>query len=200
MLNGGACHAQRTTAEQAYPAKPIRFIVPQATGGSNDTFARLMGHHLSERLGKQMVIHACVDPEFKKRLLADGRAACAEMGTLLEAERLIAVENTPEVHNIIVCTLCSCYPRALLGMPLADIRLLAGFHQQPAAEPCDRVNALIDEQIQRVHSQIETLQRLEQQLLQLRARCDSPHTLADCGILKTLDDAASGEACACHSD
>ena len=87
-----------------------------------------------------------------------------------------------------------------LGMPLADIRLLAGFHQQAAAEPCDRVNALIDEQIQRVHSQIETLQRLEQQLLQLRARCDSPHTLADCGILKTLDDAASGEACACHSD
>ena len=85
-----------------------------------------------------------------------------------------------------------------LGMPLADIRLLAGFHQQPAAEPCDRVNALIDQQISRVHSQIEALQRLEQQLLLLRARCDSPHTLADCGILKTLDDAASGEACACH--
>ena len=39
------------------------------------------------------------------------------MGTVLEAERLIAVENTPEVHNVIVCTLCSCYPRALLGMP-----------------------------------------------------------------------------------
>jgi nitrile hydratase alpha subunit len=67
--------------------------------------------------GAQVVAHAWVDPAFKQRLLADGRAACAEMGTLLEAERLIAVENTPEVHNIIVCTLCSCYPRALLGMP-----------------------------------------------------------------------------------
>src|SRR5690606_26547685 len=67
--------------------------------------------------GAQVVARAWVDAAFKQRLLADGRAACAEMSTLLEAERLIAVENTPEVHNIIVCTLCSCYPRALLGMP-----------------------------------------------------------------------------------
>jgi nitrile hydratase len=67
--------------------------------------------------GSRVVARAWVDPEFKKRLLADGRAACAEMGIELEAERLIAVENTPEVHNMIVCTLCSCYPRALLGMP-----------------------------------------------------------------------------------
>jgi nitrile hydratase len=67
--------------------------------------------------GAQVVARAWVDPAFKQRLLADGRAACAEMGTLLEAERVIAVENTPEVHNVIVCTLCSCYPRALLGMP-----------------------------------------------------------------------------------
>jgi len=67
--------------------------------------------------GAQVVARAWVDAEFKKRLIADGRAACAEMGAVLEAERLIAVENTPEVHNVIVCTLCSCYPRALLGMP-----------------------------------------------------------------------------------
>jgi len=67
--------------------------------------------------GAQVVARAWVDPAFKLRLLADGRAACAEMGAMLEAERLIAVENTPEVHNVIVCTLCSCYPRALLGMP-----------------------------------------------------------------------------------
>jgi nitrile hydratase len=67
--------------------------------------------------GAQVVARAWSDPAFKQRLLADGRAAIAEMGTLLEAERVIAVENTPAVHNIIVCTLCSCYPRALLGMP-----------------------------------------------------------------------------------
>ena len=67
--------------------------------------------------GSRVVARAWVDPEFRKRLLADGRAACAEMGVQLESERLIAVENTPEVHNVIVCTLCSCYPRALLGVP-----------------------------------------------------------------------------------
>ena len=67
--------------------------------------------------GARVVARAWNDREFKRRLLDDGRAACAEMGIELEAERLIAVENTPEVHNVIVCTLCSCYPRALLGMP-----------------------------------------------------------------------------------
>lgn len=67
--------------------------------------------------GSRVIARAWADPEFKKRLLQDGKAACTEMGIDLEAERLIAVENTPEVHNVIVCTLCSCYPRALLGMP-----------------------------------------------------------------------------------
>ena len=67
--------------------------------------------------GVRVVAHAWVDPEFKRRLLADGKAACSEFGIDLEADRLIAVENTPEVHNVVVCSLCSCYPRALLGMP-----------------------------------------------------------------------------------
>jgi nitrile hydratase alpha subunit len=67
--------------------------------------------------GSRVVARAWIDAQFKKRLLEDGKAACAEMGVDLEVDRLIAVENTPEVHNIIVCTLCSCYPRALLGMP-----------------------------------------------------------------------------------
>lgn len=67
--------------------------------------------------GSRVIAHAWVDPKFRKRLLEDGKAACAEWGLDLEADRLIAVENTPQVHNVIVCTLCSCYPRALLGMP-----------------------------------------------------------------------------------
>jgi nitrile hydratase alpha subunit len=67
--------------------------------------------------GPRVIAHAWADPAFRKRLLEDGKAACAEFGVDLEADRLIAVENTPEVHNVIVCTLCSCYPRALLGMP-----------------------------------------------------------------------------------
>ena len=67
--------------------------------------------------GARVIAHAWVDPKFRKRLLEDGKAACAQWGLDLEADRLIAVENTPQVHNVIVCTLCSCYPRALLGMP-----------------------------------------------------------------------------------
>ena len=67
--------------------------------------------------GPRVIAHAWVDESFRKKLLKDGKAACAEFGVDLEADKLIAVENTPEVHNVVVCTLCSCYPRALLGMP-----------------------------------------------------------------------------------
>ncbi len=67
--------------------------------------------------GAKVVARAWIDPAFRQRLLEDGKAACAEMGIDLEADRLIAVENTRDVHNVIVCTLCSCYPRSLLGMP-----------------------------------------------------------------------------------
>ena len=67
--------------------------------------------------GARVIAHAWANAEFRQRLLQDGKAACAEWGLDLEADRLIAVENTPAIHNVIVCTLCSCYPRALLGMP-----------------------------------------------------------------------------------
>lgn len=67
--------------------------------------------------GAAVIARAWTDPAFKARLLADGSAACAEMGAPVDALKLIVVENTPEVHNVIVCTLCSCYPRNLLGLP-----------------------------------------------------------------------------------
>ena len=67
--------------------------------------------------GPRVIAHAWTDPAFKQRLLANGRQACMEFGIDMEADKVIAVENTPQVHNVIVCTLCSCYPRALLGMP-----------------------------------------------------------------------------------
>ncbi len=67
--------------------------------------------------GARVIARAWCDPEFKARLLADGSAACRELGIDTGPLRLIAVENTPEVHNLIVCTLCSCYPRPLLGRP-----------------------------------------------------------------------------------
>ena len=67
--------------------------------------------------GARVVAHAWSDPEFKRKLLADGTRACEELGLDVPALRLVAVENTPAVHNMIVCTLCSCYPRMLLGIP-----------------------------------------------------------------------------------
>jgi nitrile hydratase alpha subunit len=69
-------------------------------------------------LGAKIVARAWVDPEFRARLLADGRAACEEMGiTFYDNTGLIVVENTEKVHNLLVCTLCSCYPRPVLGLP-----------------------------------------------------------------------------------
>jgi nitrile hydratase len=68
--------------------------------------------------GARLVARAWVDPEFRERLLADARAAALELG--LDpgpAPTVVAVENTPETHHLVVCTLCSCYPRALLGPP-----------------------------------------------------------------------------------
>jgi len=69
-------------------------------------------------LGAKVVARAWVDSGFKARLLADGSAACEEAGVQMDQPtRLIVVENTPAEHNLVVCTLCSCYPRMVLGIP-----------------------------------------------------------------------------------
>ena len=67
--------------------------------------------------GARVVAHAWTDAAYRQRLLADGSKACEELGLEVGALKLVVVENTPEVHNAIVCTLCSCYPRMLLGIP-----------------------------------------------------------------------------------
>jgi nitrile hydratase subunit alpha len=67
--------------------------------------------------GAKVVARAWVDDGFRKRLLENGTKACEELGLDVPALKLLAVENTAEVHNAIVCTLCSCYPRMLLGIP-----------------------------------------------------------------------------------
>lgn len=67
--------------------------------------------------GAAVVARAWADPEFKARLLEDASAASREMGFDIGPLHLIAVENTEDTHNLIVCTLCSCYPRNLLGLP-----------------------------------------------------------------------------------
>jgi nitrile hydratase subunit alpha len=67
--------------------------------------------------GAKVVAKAWADASFRKRLLENGTKACEELGLDIPALKLVVVENTPEVHNAIVCTLCSCYPRMLLGIP-----------------------------------------------------------------------------------
>jgi nitrile hydratase len=67
--------------------------------------------------GARVVARAWTDAAFRERLLADGPAACAELGIDLGSTRLTVLADAEDVHNVIVCTLCSCYPRALLGLP-----------------------------------------------------------------------------------
>ena len=85
-------------------------------------------------LGARVVARAWVDPAFKARLLADGPAACRELGIELDGMRLTVVEDRPDLHNLIVCTLCSCYPRALLGLP-PDWYKSANYRRRAVSEP-----------------------------------------------------------------
>jgi nitrile hydratase alpha subunit len=86
-------------------------------------------------LGATVVARAWVDPAFKSRLLANGRAACEELGiSFYDDTGLIVLENTGQVHNLIVCTLCSCYPRAVLGLP-PDWYKLKPYRARAVIEP-----------------------------------------------------------------
>ena len=67
--------------------------------------------------GATLVARAWTDPDFKARLVADSKAAAAEIGMEIGPIPILVMENTPKVHNLIVCTLCSCYPKMLLGTP-----------------------------------------------------------------------------------
>jgi nitrile hydratase subunit alpha len=78
-----------------------------------DTFSQTLG----PKHGARVVARAWCDPAFKQRLLADGKAAAAELGIEGPEGNLEVVENTDDVHNVVVCTLCSCYPWSMLGLP-----------------------------------------------------------------------------------
>jgi nitrile hydratase len=73
----------------------------------------------SPHQGARMVARAWVDPAYKARMLAHGKAAAIELGIDVTEAELMVIENTEDCHNLIVCTLCSCYPRSLLGEPPA---------------------------------------------------------------------------------
>ena len=89
-------------------------IDPKALDELVDTYETKVGPHN----GAQVVARAWTDADYKKRLLEEGSAAIGELGfSGMQGEDMVVVENTSEVHNILVCTLCSCYPWPTLGLP-----------------------------------------------------------------------------------
>ena len=83
-----------------------------------DAFIDYYEHKVGPRNGAHVVARAWIDPAYKTRLLTDATAAIAELGySGRQGEHMVAVENTPSIHNMIVCTLCSCYPWPVLGLP-----------------------------------------------------------------------------------
>ena len=91
-----------------------------------DRVAEIYENEVGPQLGAKVVAKAWTDPEFKARLLENATVACAELGIGgLQGEEMVAVEDTEDVHHVIVCTLCSCYPWPVLGLP-------PNWYKQPA--------------------------------------------------------------------
>jgi nitrile hydratase len=89
-------------------------VDPAALDALIDTYE----HKVGPRNGARVVARAWTDPAYKQRLLTDSAAALAELGYLAtQGESMVVLENTPQVHNLVVCTLCSCYPWPILGLP-----------------------------------------------------------------------------------
>ena len=83
-----------------------------------DAIIEIYEHKVGPRNGARVVARAWSDPGYKERLLKDATAAIAELGfSGRQGEHMVALENTPDTHNLVVCTLCSCYPWAVLGLP-----------------------------------------------------------------------------------
>ncbi len=114
-------HNQQPDADIALRVKAIESLLIEKgiiDPAAIDTIIDAYEHRIGPHNGARIVAKAWVDSEFKQRLLADGTSAIAEMNlTGFSSEHMVVVENTPEVHNLIVCTLCSCYPWAILGLP-----------------------------------------------------------------------------------
>lgn len=114
-------HSEKKESDPALRVKALESILaekglidPKALDALVDTYE----HKIGPRNGAKVVARAWVDPEYKKRLLSDATAAIKEFGfSGLQGEDMVVVENTPDVHNVVVCTLCSCYPWPTLGLP-----------------------------------------------------------------------------------
>lgn len=114
-------HAAPPESDQAIRVRALEAILTEkglidtrALDALIDTYE----HKIGPRNGAKVVARAWVDPAYKERLLTDATAAIKEFGfSGLQGEDMVVLENTPDVHNVVVCTLCSCYPWPTLGLP-----------------------------------------------------------------------------------
>ncbi|KRC52596.1 MULTISPECIES: nitrile hydratase subunit alpha [unclassified Nocardioides] len=111
----------RTPEEIAARVKALESMLIESgvmTTQAIDRMVEIYENEVGPQLGAQVVVRAWTDPAFKARLVADASEACKELGISgLQGEDMVVVENTEAVHNVIVCTLCSCYPWPVLGLP-----------------------------------------------------------------------------------
>lgn len=122
-------------SEPALRAKALESLLVEKgliDSAAVDAWVEAYSEDIGPKNGAIVVAHAWADADFKQRLLADAGSAVEEMG--FAQAHLIAVENTAEVHNLVVCTLCSCYPTGLLGMPPAWYKM-AAFRSRAVREP-----------------------------------------------------------------
>ena len=114
-------HAQTIPSDLTLRVKSLESLLVEkglVNRAALDALIDTMEHQVGPRNGARVVARAWVDPAYKKRLLDNAPAAIAELGyTSGQGEHMRVVENTPKVHNLVVCTLCSCYPWAVLGLP-----------------------------------------------------------------------------------
>ncbi len=115
--------APRSKVWQAVRTEAIEGLLNEIGVLQSSRVDEIVKHYeetVGPKTGARVVAKAWTDPAFKARLLENGLAACAELGIGgPETEMLHVVENTPEIHNVVVCTLCSCYPWPILGLPPA---------------------------------------------------------------------------------
>jgi nitrile hydratase len=114
-------HHPRPDSQVALRARALEALLAEkglVATDAIDAVVELYEHDVGPQNGARVVAHAWTDPAYRERLLADGTKAIAELGVGgAEGDTLVAVANTPAVHNVVVCTLCSCYPWPVLGLP-----------------------------------------------------------------------------------
>jgi nitrile hydratase subunit alpha len=117
----GHDHGQHPPSDMELRVKALESVLVEkglVDPAALDAIVDHFEHKVGPRNGARVVARAWGDPEFKVRLLEDATSAIAELGyTGAQGEHMVALENTPAVHNLVVCTLCSCYPWSVLGLP-----------------------------------------------------------------------------------